>query len=229
MEENTTQPVSDPQPASTEPTLDDVYKQYSVEDEAATFQPQRRQEVPQQAPSYAPQQAAYLPDPVIDGDRFKQWALTVEQDRTQLRQSLQEVGNALTQFQETQRRAKEEADIRKAVDFVNESLKADPDFVEIALGQKARKDAKFLALYNNRDAKPEAWNAALRAVRNELSQKFAVRSDPQLAENQRALRTAQQTSATSKPEPSGLEARFEGKTGRDFDAEWSRLVNASTY
>jgi len=224
MEETQEQTTSIEPSTSSEPTLEDVYKQFSVEEEAQQFQPQSRQEVPQQTP-YQPQ-SPYTPDPVIDADGFKRWALSVEQGNSALRQTLQEVHGQLTQFQQERLRAKEEADISKAVAYVNETLKQDPDFVEIALGQKARKDPKFLSLYNNRDKNPKAWDAALRAMRNEFAQKFSVKTDSQLAENQRALRTAQQTSATTKPEPSGDNARFEGKIGRDFEAEWSRYVSS---
>lgn len=216
--EEVEQQVSNEQPASNEPTLDDVYKQYSVEEEAQQFQPQRRQEVPQ--PQFQPQ---HVPDPILQADEFRRM---YGQETTALRQSLHEHANLLSEIQQERVRAKEEADIKKAVDYVNESLKQDPDFVEIALGQKARKDAKFLSIYNNRDRNPKAWDAALKAVRNEFAQKYSVRTDPQLAENQRALRTAQQTSATtSRDEHSGDEARFSGKSGRDFQAEWDRYVS----
>jgi hypothetical protein len=120
---------------------------------------------------------------------------------------------------------REEADIRKAVSKVNEHLgesKLPDDFVEVALGVEAKKDPRFFTLWSNRDKKPEAFNAAVKAFAGKLGKQYSLRADPQIAENQRALREATSTKATTAAEPSRDEklAKLQGK---DFDAAMSRI------
>ena len=176
-------------------TLDDVYRKYNVDSVAEDFA--RAQPAPQPQVQEQPQaQPVIVPDPVTDADAFKQFMASDHQNRLALRQSLQSVSQQISQFNQEKLRVQEEADIKRAVEIVNADLKADPEMVEVALGAKARKDPKFLSLYEQRHKKPDAWNAALKAYSSELEGKFAMRPDPQLVENQRAMKTAQQQMAT---------------------------------
>ncbi len=128
-----------------------------------------------------------------------------------------------TQKYEAERtRAAEEADIKKAVGIVNASLKADPDFAEIALAHQVRKDPKFASLWKNRTENPAAFEKGLKALGTELSKKYEFRSDPQLTENQRAMKELTQTKAVGAPQES-LNDRLGKLTGREFDAEIERI------
>lgn len=183
-----------------QPTLDDVYRKFDVDKMAndfATSQPQ-----PQTQPQPEPQAPVSVPDPVTDAEAFRRFMGQDHQNRLALRQTLQKVEQQLTAHQQEQARKTEEADIKRAVEIVNADLKADPDMVEVALGAKARKDPKFLKLYEMRHKNPDAWDAALKAYSSELEGKFAMRADPQLVENQRAMKAAQQSMATGAKAPS---------------------------
>lgn len=219
MEEQ--QATSQEQTPSTEPTLEQVYQEFKVDDVVQQFQPQ--QPMPQQP---VPQAQPAIPDPVLDPNGFKAHIARMEAAPNLSRMALQEVAS----LKQMLARSQEEADIKSAVSKVKEKLgDADDDFIEIALGQKARKDQKFAALYANRHKNPQAWNAALTAVGNELKGKFSFRADSQLTENVRAAKQSTQSSLTAKDDGSASpdEKRFEGKSGRDFDQEWSRYVNGA--
>lgn len=223
------QTVSNEQPTSAEasPTVDQVYEQFNVEQEAQQFQrqPVQTQAQPQQQPQTPMAQA--IPDPVLDANGFKSWLATQNQ-------SIQQALSGVQQFQqqlmvaEMQRR--EVAEVQATVDEVNKAVglpDEQKDLIEFALAKRVREDAKFRTLYANRNQNPRAWKAALNAVTPELKDKFALRADPQLAENQRAVKTAQSALQTTKPQASPDEDRFAGKTGADFDREWSRYVGGS--
>jgi len=206
-------------------TLDDVYKQYNVEEAASDFSPQPAQK-PRSEPAAQPQPnlGSEIPDPVLDQSGFK--AYLAKQDST-VKQTLA----GLTQFQQQlyvrEQRRLEEADIKSAVQTVKEKIgDIDEDFVEVALGQKARKDSKFLSIYQNRRKNPQAWNAALAAVATEFKGKYQYRQDSQLAENVRAAKQSTQTTLTTKGTVSdnSIEGRLtRAKTQSEFDSEWNRI------
>jgi hypothetical protein len=220
------QQPSTEQAASTETqaqSLDDVYKTFNVETEAQSFQPQRDQR--QAAP--VQQNPASVPDPVLDPNGYKSWA---SQQHEFTKQALSKLHGELTQFKVERLRAREEADIKTAVQTFKQVAgeDVDEDIAEVALGQKARKDPRFLAVYQNREKNPAAWTAAVKAYANEFKGKHSFKVDPQLAENQRAAKQSTQGSQTKqKDEPTGAEAQFHGKAGREFDNTWRRYVDSS--
>lgn len=213
-------------------TLDQVYAKFNVDQQAQEFSPQRQQapQQPQyQAPPVQPQTMeafGSVPDPIMNPDQHKAWLLS---QNTQIRQALSHLHGAQQQMAAERIRQKEEVDIKNAVATVKAKVEGvDDDFIEIALGQKARKDPRFLSVYNNRDKNPQAWNAALNAVSNEFKQKFAYKPDAQIAENVRAAKQSTQSSLTTRDKSGSsnpLEQRLEGKVGREFEAEWRRIVN----
>jgi len=222
------------QTQDTAETLDQVYAKFNVDQQAQEFSPQRQQ-APQpqqqyQAPPVQPQTmdafGASIPDPILNPDQHKAWLAS---QNTHIRQALSSLHGAQQQMAAERMRQKEEADIQKAVATVKAKVDGvDDDFIEIALGQKARKDPRFLSVYNNRDKNPQAWNAALNAVSNEFKQKFAFKPDAQIAENVRAAKQSTQTSLTTRDKSgsgNALEQRLEGKVGREFDAEWRKIVS----
>jgi hypothetical protein len=227
MSDNQEQQASqDEQPASDDATLDDVYKKFNVEEAATTFNPPAQQ---YQAQPAQQQQAAPLggeiPDPVLDQNGFKAY---IAQQNTQVSTALRNLTQLQQQQYVAETRRREEADIKTAVSTVREKMggEVDDDFIEIALGQKARKDAKFASLYANRDKHPAAWKAALSAVGGELKTKFQFRSDPQLAENVRAAKHSTQSSQSQRNAGSSnsLDDRFAAaKSQADFDREWRQM------
>ena len=222
------QSVSTEQQTSEEQTLDQVYKQFNVEESASNFNPQPQQQTQPQAQP-APQaqpMGAEIPDPVLDQAGF----------RSYLAKQNTEYSRALSQLTQTQQhlhvaelRRREEADIKSAVSQIREKVGSDmdEDFIEIALGQKARKDPKFHSIYMNREKNPAAWRAALGAVANEIKSKYQFRADPQLTENVRAAKQSTQSTLTSKDagdDSNPIEKQLKGaKSQAEFDNEWRRL------
>lgn len=208
------------------PSLEQVYKTFNVEAEAQSFHPQKEQVQTQQQP----QKAVAVPDPVLDPDGYKTWQ---GQQSQFLQQTLSQIQGQLSSFQRERLVAKEEADIKSAVQkfrsVTGEDI--DEDVAEVALGARVRKDPKFLAVYKNRDKNPQAWNAALSAYANEFKAKASFKIDPQIAENQRAAKQSIQGSQAKQQEDTKnpLEKRLEGKTGNAFSAEWRRIVDSQGF
>lgn len=216
------------QQTEAEPTLEDVYKQFNVEEEAQSFSPQPQQPVRQESTTPTAPTTA-IPDPVLDGAGFKAWLSQQNNQHQLLQQSLQQVAGKLSQFEMAARLQREEADISKAVETFNSHLgdnKVDPDLAEVALGAKARKDPKFRAVWEKRYQNPAALNAALKAYAKEFGSKYAMRADPQIAENVRALKEATtSTKATSEqPKTDSARDRMANAQGADFEREWNRML-----
>lgn len=219
------QSVSQEQQTSTEPTLDEVYKQFNVEEAASNFNP-----TPIQAaqPAAQPQQqplGTEIPDPVLDQNGFKAY---LAKQNSEYSKALSQLTQYQQQIAVGEMRRREEADIKEAVSTVREKIGdgIDDDFIEVALGQKARKDPKFMSLYQNRGKNPAAWKAALGAVGNEMKSKFQFRTDPQLAENVRAAKQSTQSSLTStqNDDSNPLEKALSGaKSQQEFDRIWSQM------
>lgn len=221
------QSASTEQQTSTEQTetLEQVYDKYHVEETASTFehQPQRQEQAPQRQETAAPALGSEIPDPVLDQAGFKSWLST---QNTDLRKTLGALQQTQRQIAVAELRRQEESDIRSAVATVKEKAGADLDdeYVEIALGLKARKDQRFAQVYANRHKNPAAWRAALSAVSGEIKAKTQFRQDSQLTENVRAARQSTQTSLTTSDQPQGgLDDQLKGaKTQAEFDRLWAQ-------
>lgn len=191
--EEVAQPSSEPAaaPAAEAPTgLDAVYKEFGIEEQAASFQPQSEKPAPS-----TPTPSFKVPDPF--DPNFSAYQAQLAQGVSTLHQALNQTRNEFTSLQKQLQAQKVEADIKKAVGVLSENAKLDPDIAEVALEQKARKDPRFLQIWNNRDKNPKAFEAALKAVGAEFAQRFTVRQDPQLVENQRAVAASRQAMATT--------------------------------
>ena len=211
-----------------EASLDDVYSKYNVEDTAQQFsaqpetkQPQQQQQQQYQQPQVQPVQEGNIPipDPTLDPAGYKSWETARYRDQQSLRQALHTVAGKLNAYEQAAARQAEEADIKRAVEQVNGHLgesKLDPDVVEISLGAEARRDARFQVLWNNRHKNPKAFQEGIKAFSSKLAKKFSMRADPQIAENQRALKEATSTKATTAPEDSETD-RIGKLTGAAFD------------
>lgn len=219
------QSVSTEQQTSTEPTLDQVYKQFNVEESASSFNPQPQPQPQAQPAPQAQPMGAEIPDPVLDQAGFRSY---LAKQNTDYSRALSQLTQTQQQLHVAELRRREEADIKSAVSQVREKVGSDldEDFIEIALGQKARKDPKFNSIYMNREKNPAAWRAALGAVGNEIKSKYQFRADPQLTENVRAAKQSTQSSLTSKDvdDSNPVESRLKNtKSQAEFDREWSRL------
>ena len=210
----------------TENTLEQVYSEFNVEAEAQQFQPQQAQQPQQQQQAAQPSMPA-IPDPVLDPQGFKTWQAAQSQDVLKKLATLEQ-RDLQRSIAEINRREAEE--VKTLVSDLNKVVglpEADADLIEFALAKQVRSDPKFAAIYQKRHQNPKAWNAATKAMGEQLQKKFSVRADPQLAENQKALKQAQQSSATTK-QTNPEEDRFAGKTGAAFDREWQSYIGRGT-
>ena len=226
-EQTSTEPSSGNDATPETPTLNDVYKEYGIEDQAAQFEQARQQPQPQQTQHQQPQQpAVQIPDPTLDPAGYRAYEAQKLQDTQYLRQTLSQVAGQLNNFQKQAAQAAEEADIRRAVNSLKEKVPGiDDDMLEIALGHKARRDPKFMSLWQQRNQKPEAWQKALNAVATEIGSKFSARTDPQLTENTRAMKAAAQAASTTRA-PDGKQFSDDPK---QFQKDWDAYVSSGGY
>lgn len=223
------QPAAAPQQAAPEPQaapsgLEKVYADFNIEDTAASFQPQSQPATATQAaPQAAPQQQAFkVPDPFDPG--FGEYQQRVASTVSSLSQALSETQGKITAFERNLQVRQTEADIKQAVGLITEKAGIDPDIAEVALEAKARKDPRFLKVWNDRARNPKAFQAAIAAVASEFAQKYTVRQDPQLVENQRAAAASRQHMATTAKEDANAE--WAGMTASERQAKVRMLINS---
>lgn len=213
------------QPAS----LEAVYQRFNVEAEAREFKPSQTQQT-QQTQSASPAATAAVPDPVLDPTGYKAW---VSQQSEFTKQALSSVDAKLNALVEHQVRTREVAAIRDAVQKFKSVVgdEVDDDMAEAMLAVKAKKDPKFLAVYNKREQNPAAWSAALSAYGNEMKQKTSFRVDSQIAENVRAAKNSigsQTTRKDNTPPPEErqfLDNNGQPLTGAQFDRAWRDYID----
>ncbi|MGH9427647.1 MAG: hypothetical protein ACRD2L_15255 [Terriglobia bacterium] len=204
-----------------EQTLEDVYSKFNVEAATQEFtaKPALQQEVKREPP--------VVPDPALDVDGFRKWAGNIAAQDEQVRQSLYSINERLERNEQERIRGQEEADLKAAVTKVKERVDLDDDFLEVALAHRAKRDDKFMNLWVNRSKKPEAWNAALDVVANDIGKKFTARQDPQLAENQRAMKVSRDQMATTQKVDQN--EKWSKMDAGEFNQEWSKLVSGGNY
>ena len=199
-------------------SLEDVYTKFNVTEAAQQFDAKPQVTEPPQR-----QQPVSIPDPALDVDGFKNWAQNINAADQEIRQTLHSINERLSKQDQERVRNLEEADLKAAVSALKDGQDdLDDETVEVYLGVKARKDPKLMNLWNNRAQKPEAWKAALGVLKQDIGKKFAVKSDPQLAENQRAMKVSRdQMATTQKVDPN---EKWSNLKPAEFEQEWSRLV-----
>ena len=213
-----------PSEAAPTQTLEDVYKQFNVDDAAQQFTAQPVQNTPTQNYAPTPPPAnTFIPDPISDPEGYRQFMLASQQQNSAFGQTINTLNAKLSQMEKERQQQQIDADIGKAVAKVNSKVKADPLMVELALEKKAREDGRFMKIWDNRYKNPKAYDAALDAIANELQGKFTVRNDPQLTENQRALKASQRGMATSNQ---SRDDGWDNLSDEDFDRKWREAKNS---
>lgn len=232
MEETNTQEPSQEQETSqveATPSLDDVYKEFNVEETAKQFQPQPP--VQQQQPYQPEQQPTAVPDPVLDPDGYKRWVHSQQSDVSNIKQSLKQLTDTFGAVIARDMKAREEADISAAVQTIKEAgFEQDKDFIEVALGTKARQDPRFMQLYQNRNQNPQAWKKALGAYANEAKAKYSFRADPQIAENVRAAKSSTSATSNRTETTNSIEERLKNaKDQHEWERIWRQYSSSGTY
>ena len=199
-----------------EETLEDVYSEFSVDEAAQQFQAQPVQS--------APQPVTQQPDPYVDYEDQQR-----QQESNALRGEITQAVNEVQKIKQELQQQKVEADIGKAVDQVSKKVEGvDRDVIDAFLNSKANKDPRFMKLWDNREANPQAWSRGLDALSNEMSKKFTIKQDPQLTENQRAVQTSQKTMAGTNKTASETE-RWAEMSDEDIEKEVSAIKQSGYF
>jgi len=209
------------QPAP-EPTLEDVYKSAAADFQLAA--PVAPVAPPQPAIAPSAPAAPIIPDP-YDTEAHKAYLAQLAKGQTETQEALRQVAGFLTQQQQKEAKAALDADIKSAVDTVNEVVgHPKPKVIEAMLDAKAREDVRFKALFENRAKNPAAWSNALKAVSREIAADLSVKVDPALQASQRARKIAQQQMATTEAPKSETE-EWESLSVEEQQAKMNRMLN----
>lgn len=193
------------------PSLDEIAKEFSVEEQVNQFQAQPApQEVRQE----------YYPDPISDPDQFTHFIRQQQKGIDAMSQTVKQLNEKLSAHENKMVQQQVEADIQRAVATVNKKLDVDPKMAEVALRMEYEKNPSFQKIWDNRSKNPQAFEKALNAVADNYSSVFAVRQDPQLTANQMAAKKSLQTMNKKPSEP---ESKWENMTQSEFEREWDAM------
>lgn len=208
-------PAQEPSATQNEPSLDDVISEYSA---------QPVQQSPQPSYQPEPQRQGYQQNG-FDPNDLSQLFGQEQSQLSALTSQVQALTNQLTLQEQRREQDLVTADIKNAVNTVSKKVEGlEPDFVEFYLEKKASESPGFKQIWDNRKANPAALAKALGAISNEMAQKYTFRTDPQLAENQRAAKTSQQSSASRAESEfhNSLEEKLaNAKTSAEFSKIWA--------
>ena len=177
------------------------------------------QEPMQQQESAAPEQQ--VNDNVSDMDSFIQQQSKRFDDLANKASQSMETVNQLA-AREQQRLLNEAVD--NAVEKINEGVNGDNRLADSFLNSQYQRDPNFKRVFDNRDSNPQAYEKALGLLRDEWASMNKNRIDPQVAENQRALRESQQSGSTYVQ--NDRETELSNMSDGDFMREMRRLANS---
>jgi hypothetical protein len=103
--------------------------------------------------------------------------------------------------------------------------KLDPDVVEISLGAEARKDPRFLIIWQNRGKNPKAYSEAIKAFSGKLAKKFAMRADPQISREPACLAGSHLNQGHDCCRASQDEKARQASRGKDFRRAMDDIKN----
>ena len=210
---DSTQPSSKPEVVT---TLDDVISEFNIDPD------------PKPTVTAEPKTVEFATPEIVDPLDAEQWSnyqSQQSQNQAALQGQLQDLNSKLTQYEQDKMQALVDADIKAAVDSVSKDLDdSDPVMVELYLEKRARENPGFRHIWENRSKNPKALDKALGAITNELKGKFSIKADPQLAENQRAIQQAQQSSNTTTATKYSNSIE-EALGGAQSEAEWEHAWN----
>lgn len=202
------------EPEVVNPTLDDVINEFS-------FDPPEQKPVQQQQ-TY--QQQTVQIDP-FNEQQVNQYFQQFANGQNALQSELQSVSQKLNQYEQRDAQRQVEADIQKAVETISKKVEGvDPLMIELYLEKVARENTGFRNIWENRNTKPQALNKALGALTTEIKDKFLVKADPQLAENQRAMSQFKPSAETSSDNP--FNESWDKASEAERDRMWANLKSS---
>lgn len=219
-EQEQVETVSSETQEAPEESLDDVLKDFPIEDAAKSFsaQPsQREPEVPE----------VNIPDPSYDPEGFKKAMTGMVTNDRKIEQTLNQVSEQLKGLEQQRARAIEDEDIASTVEKIQESvpqLQGKDRLVKGYLGAMASEDQRITRVWEQRKQNPAAWNRTLNAITKQLAKDFEFTADPQLTQDTRAMKASRDQMATTKQEDPN--DKFKSMKPGEFDQFWQNLVNS---
>lgn len=148
-----------------------------------------------------------------------------------LQDTLSQVNSALSELnaeRERVAREREEQELNALVDKIHKGLAGDsPDsvpkkLVKYALADRYNSDESFKTIVDGRDKSPEALEKAVESLIPEFRKDFAVKADPQIAEDQRAMSEGTRGSSSPSQEEDRDLALLRADQSR-FAHEWEKI------
>jgi len=226
-EENTAQTSEQPSeaPNGADLSLDDLYGEFQPQQtQPAQSNTQQQQAVEHSQPSYL-----NIPDPVADVDGFKGYIVGFEKKLAAAQSEVRKAQERLAQKERELAIQAEERDFRGVAEEIAQKAGVDGDLVEAGLLHKFVKDKGFQQMWQNRNSNPAAFKKAKAILANEMRNRFAMKVDPQLAENQRAAEEASRGVESKKGEEQSLEERLMKAPVGEFDMMIRQLRGSTTY
>lgn len=214
MTDESIQPVETPTEEAPAPTLEDISKEFSVEEQVNSFQAQPE-------PQAQPQgNQGFIPDPISNPEDYTRYSQQQAQSIDRMNSTLEQLAGKVNEYESKIVQQQVEADVTRAVAKVNEKLGVDEKLAEIALRMEYEKNPDFQKIWDNRGRNPKAFDKALDVVANEYSNVFAVKQDPQLTENQLAAKKSLQTMNKS---PVRKDESWDNLTDAEFEQKWNQM------
>lgn len=202
-----------------EETLDDVFKEFPVQEAAQSFNAQPKQE--EKAPDLN------IPDPSYDPEGFKDSMKSLHSNDWEVKQTLNRISEQLDGVTQERQKAVEEEDISVTVGKIQESIPAlegKDRLVKGYLGAVATEDPRVARAWENRSQNPAAWERTLNVITKSMAKDFDFQSDPQLAENTRAAKASRDQMATTKQDDP--DEKWSKASPQDFDRYWQQALNS---
>lgn len=217
-------PVETAAPEAQSPTLEQIAKELSVEEQAQQFTSTVQQQPiqPQFPPQPQYQQPFQAPDPVTDPDGYRAFVAAQGNALSQLNSTLQQVSSRMSNWERMQQEQKIERDIGAAVARVNTKLNMAPEVTEALLQGEYRRDGNFRKIWDKRDSNPAALDKALDVLTQKFAGQFTVKQDPKIAQNLQAAKASQQTMATSRNQAPNDD--WNNLSDQDFEKRMALLI-----
>lgn len=174
-------------------TLDEIYKTHKIEDDAQRYKQ----------------------------EEFKPLAPVIREDGREILNALNGVTQEVNNLRQERHVTSVRSDINDAVAIVEKETGLDPKMIEVYLDMQARDDPRFQKVWMERKSNPNVFNAALKAVSNEIADRFQARPDPNLLANQKAMRAYASGSSTRQSASDG----WENLSQSNFDQKWNALIS----
>ena len=158
--------------------------------------------------------------PQTNADNVSEFANFVK-NQEELANQLQDTRSQLDELVNGSRRDAVKKEIENAVKQINDNAGGDETLAELWLEKQYRENGDFRKIWENRAENPDAYSAALKMLAPEWESTVQTTIDPQVAENQRALKESQR--AGGAVQQSSLDDKLSDMNDGEFMRYMKRL------